>query len=224
MIDQIEARSREFDPLKHSFNPLHKIDHRRARDLARILYAADPGGDTTLTTRNGRRALARLLLTATSLDTIHGDTKDPGEAEAQALLDNVLFSPVVRSVLCEPANFALTGTILARLNRAELGDEDCYVMGNLLASLYRGTVVIPDLGFYAHPGHRTLIRQDRLIAGVNSLDELPEFRSQLLTITRKEGSHCTWRDAEELAGYAGLRPDPARVNNEYNRFVDAAIA
>jgi hypothetical protein len=42
-------RARLFDPLKHSFNPLHDIEYKRARELAEVLYTLSPQGENTLT-------------------------------------------------------------------------------------------------------------------------------------------------------------------------------
>jgi hypothetical protein len=36
------SRARVFDPLKHSFNPLKDIRHRKAREIADILYTVSP--------------------------------------------------------------------------------------------------------------------------------------------------------------------------------------
>jgi hypothetical protein len=49
-------RAEEFRPREHSFNPL-PMDYRRAREFASIVYGDQ--GQTTLTARNGKRALTR---------------------------------------------------------------------------------------------------------------------------------------------------------------------
>lgn len=223
-IDQLDIPNRKkittFEVSKHTFNPLRGMDHRQARDFATTIYAAFPQGENTLTVRNGRRELAKLVLDAPRLDKVGGNRKDPAVAEALAAVDDVLFSPIVHQVLCNPANFSFKGTILARLNRAELGDFDCYILGNLLISQYRGPIVIPDFGFYAHPGHSALFRQNRIVAGVNSLDDVPGFKNQLLVVDTKVGSHCTSDDAKELALYAGLVRDTV----EFGTFVANCIS
>ena len=86
------------------------------------------------------------------------------------MVDDVLISPVLRRVLCHPTNFSFNprSTILARINRAELGDFDALVLGLLLISLFEGQVVVPDFGFYGREHHIALIRQNRLSAGVKS--------------------------------------------------------
>jgi hypothetical protein len=203
-----------FDPAVHSFDVLEGMNHRRARDLANVLYAADPGGENTLTVRNGKRALSKLLLDAKSLDHITGNRKDPAIAEALGLLEDVLFSPLVRNVLCRRTNFSFLSrhkgkrsgpkTIIARLNRAELGDKDCFIIGNLLALMYQGHIVIPDFGFYACPSHMSLIRQQRLTAGVRNLEQLPPlFRQAVLQLEPRTGAGATFDDAETLALTAG---------------------
>lgn len=209
-----------FDVSTHSFNPLKDIDHRRARELAAVLYAAFPQGENTLTVRNGKRALARLMLDADRLDRISGDRKNPAIDEALATVEDVLFSDVLKNVLTRPTNLSFKGTILARLDRAELGDFDCFVLGNLLISQYAGQVIVPDFGFYAHSGHTSLIRQQRLIAGINSFAEVPSLEHQLLLIDNKNASHSTAEDGKVLALYAGLLPG----TNAYNDFIARCIA
>src|SRR4249919_1019085 len=58
--------TKEFDPHQHSFNPLKGMTVRKARDLTSVFYGSE--GQTTLTVRNGRRALTRMLLKAQQLD------------------------------------------------------------------------------------------------------------------------------------------------------------
>ena len=91
---------RVFDPLRHSLNPLKDIDERRARELADVLYTTTPQGENTLTVRNGRRALLKAFLSARRLDKIDGDE------EVQGMISDLLISPVLKSVLCNPTNFS----------------------------------------------------------------------------------------------------------------------
>lgn len=91
----------------------------------------------------------------------------------------------------------------------------------LLIAQFEGQVVIPDFGFYGRDVHANLIRQDRLIAGVNFLDELsPRLRKSVLLIKDKMPSGCTFEDAKTLAMYARH----TRGTNAYNDFVQAAMA
>jgi hypothetical protein len=53
-------RAKEFDPHKHSFNPLSGMTYRKARDLVSVFYGSE--GKDTLTVRNGKRALTRMLM------------------------------------------------------------------------------------------------------------------------------------------------------------------
>ena len=206
LLDQISFPKRKivlhFDISKHTFNPLKNIDYKKARDFVNVLNAVFPEGESTLPRKNSTFVLLKALLDKpTFLDKLITQSKDTEDAYQK--IQTLLLSPVLERVLNTRLSFTLSGTILVRLDRAELGDFDCFVLGNLLISQYQGAVVIPDFGFYAHPGYRTLIRQNRLIAGVNSFDELPDFKSQLLTIEQKIGSHCTSDDADALALYAG---------------------
>lgn len=229
IIDQLNLpRAKVFDVLKDSFDPLRKIDHLKARELSDIFYAADPGGENTLTVRNGKRALTKLLLEYDRLDQLSGNLNDPATAEALGVIDNVLLSPAVRRVLTGPDDFRFTvrnegkragATIVARIDRAQLGDFDAFLLGNLLIAQYPGIVVVPDFGFYGVPAHSRLIRQGRLVAGLNFLDEVPRLRNQLLTIPNKIGRHTTPDDAEMLAVYAGLQ----RGTDGFSTFVQRAI-
>jgi hypothetical protein len=105
-------RARMFDVTKHSFNPLKGIDERRAQEIADVLYTIYPQGEQTLTVRNGKRSLAPALLEAERLDKMKGDE------EVSGLIDDILFLPVLRRVLCNPTNFSFkpNSVILARLN------------------------------------------------------------------------------------------------------------
>jgi hypothetical protein len=80
-------------------------------------------------------------------------------------------------------------------------------------------VVIPDFGFYACAPHGDLLRQKRLTAGINSFDEVPRFKQNLLLIDKKIPSHCTPEDAKLLAQYTGLMPS----SNAYNAFIEICI-
>lgn len=72
---------------------------------------------------------------------------------------------------------------------------------------FKGQVCLPDAGFYLRDCHVSLIREGRLIAGVNTLMELPpQLRQNVLLIKEKELSGATMQDAEILAEYAGFVP------------------
>ncbi|HEY1747798.1 MAG TPA: hypothetical protein VGG11_13685 [Xanthobacteraceae bacterium] len=201
------SRGTYFDPSEHSFNPLEDIDYRKARDIAALLYSLSPEGENTLTVRNGRRALARLLLAASRLDRIKAASDD--DKDAVAMVDDVLFSPVLKRIFCGKPNFDFspTKTILTRVNRAELGDFDALILGNFLIGQYQGQVILPDGGFYLRPLHASLIRQNRLIAGVRHLAELhPKLRDTLLLAAQRTPMGCLYEDAEQLALLDGLQP------------------
>lgn len=157
-------RARIFNPTKHSFNPLKGIEYRKARALADVLYAAAPQGENTLTVRNGKRALLKALLSAPRLDKIEGDD------EVTGMIGDLLQSPVLKSVLCKPTNFSFSpnSLILARLNRAELGDFDALILGLFLIEQFKAQIIVPDFGFYGRDVHVSLIREERLIAGVHA--------------------------------------------------------
>jgi len=216
----LTKRVRVFDPAKHHFNPLTNITPEGATELADIVYLADPGGENTLTVRNGKRALAKLLVNTTALDTLDGNKTDPYQAEAMAAVDALLFYPLLKKVLCSGKPFNFSGTVVAKIDRAKLGDKQSLALALMLISQFKGHVVVLDGGFYLRPLHVSLIRQNRLTCGVQYLAELEkDMRQAVLLIKDKTGDGCTYEDAVVLANYAGLRPDPLRDDSDYNKFV-----
>jgi hypothetical protein len=200
LIDELTVPSRrkvtQFDVKKHHLDPLHKIDYRGAREFMSIIDAIFPEGDNTLTKKNANFVLLNALLERpTYLDKLlTPDKKDAARQDAYQKIQTLLLSPVLKSVLCAPTNFSLRGVVLARLDRAVLGDFDAFVLANLLISQYKGQVIIPDFGFYGRGHHISLIRQGRLVAGVTTLSEVPvALRQALLTIPdiRPNLIHCT---------------------------------
>lgn len=222
-------KAKRFDVERHSFNPLASIDHKRARDFATMLYTASPEGKETLTVRNGRRAIARYSLKFDNLAKLlawlerKADDEEltPTQAEALGTIDDLLLSPVLRNVLCGKTNFYFGGSIIARLDRAVLGDFDAFVLAATLIGQYKGHVIITDFGFYGREFHMSLIRQKRLTLGVNSLSELSDtLRQAVLLMPHKQGAGCTWEDAEALAKYAGLNPGTVA----HTEFIQRAMA
>jgi hypothetical protein len=204
-------KARLFDPTVHSFNPLTGMDYKRACDFVSVLQSVFAAGRDTLTKEGAWDVwLEALLDKPQQLDQMLLDeSRDPGYISAQRMARRLLRSPVLRSVLCgegKPFRFG-EGTTVARLDRAQLGDFDAFVLGSLLIGQHKGQVVVPDFGFYGRPLHLSLMRQQRLTAGLNFLEEVArEFRQALLTIPDKHGEGCTFEDAEILASYSGLKP------------------
>jgi len=82
--------------------------------------------------------------------------------------------------------------ILARLSRAELGEFDALVLGLLLIGHFKGELIIPDFGFYGRETRVSIIREDRFIAAVNFLGELPsKLRNDVLLIKDRHASGAT---------------------------------
>jgi hypothetical protein len=209
-------RPKVFDPTKHAFNPLRGIDERKAQELADVVYTIYPQGENTLTVRKGKWELAPALLKAKRLDHVRG-----GE-EVTGVMDDLLFNPVVRKCLCGGKQFEFDSDrlIVARLNRAEIGDRAALTIGLFLIAAYPQQLVIPDFGFYGRDAHVSLIRENRLIAGVNTLQELgPRLRQNVLLMEDKAAAGTTYEDAEMLARYNRL----ASGTVGYSDFVAAAI-
>jgi hypothetical protein len=144
--------------------------------------------------------------------------------EVDGMIDRLLFTDVMRQVLCSENDFAFTGKntkVFARVNRAELGEFDALVLGLFLMAHFKGQIIVPDFGFYGREAHVSLIREGRLIAGVNSLSELsPRLRQSVLLIPDKVGSGATYEDAETLARYATRFGERS---NEFEGLVKDAI-
>jgi hypothetical protein len=225
LIDQIELAPRkavtQFALSKHSFNPLKDMSYKRARDFISVLDAVFPEGENTLTRKNSNFILLGALLTKPKniSSILVPNPRDAAHTDAYQKIETLLFSPVLSSVLSKPTSVSFKGTIHVRLDRAVIGDFDAFVIANLLISQYDGPVVISDFGFYACRPHSALLRQNRLVASVNSFDEASGFKQQLLLIDTKIGSHCTAQDAELLALYAGLTPG----TNAFTSYVHHAI-
>jgi hypothetical protein len=209
-------RPKVFDPRKHSFNPLQGVDERKAQELAELIYTIYPQGENTLTVRKGKWELAPALLKAKTLDKVRG-----GE-EVTGIIEDLLFNPLVRKCLCGGKQFEFEDDrlIITRLDRAEIGDRAALIIGLFLIASYPGQLVIPDFGFYGRDVHAGLIRENRLIAGINTLEELPaKLRQGVLLIKEKVAAGTTFEDAEVLARYNRL----AAGTVGFSDFVAAAI-
>lgn len=205
-----------FNPRRDSFAILRGYNPVRA--FTEVVF---PDKDL-MTYRNGKRALTKLLLdNTTPLTELSGDTKDPAVAEALATIDDLLLSPVLRRVLTRKPNFSFEGSVIAKLDRSQLTEDDAHILGTLLIEGHKGQVVLPDAGFYLRPLHMSLIRQDRLTCSVRSLGELPDnIRREALLFPTKHMRGTTYDDAVELAQYdCKFRP----TEDGYNTFIEQAM-
>jgi hypothetical protein len=75
-------------------------------------------------------------------------------------------------------------------------------MVGFLVAHFKGQVVVPDFGFYGREGSVSLIRETRLVAGLNTL------RQNVLLIKDKVASGTTVEDTETLV--MALRSGPHR--------------
>jgi hypothetical protein len=221
-IPDVREWHRPFDPLKHSFDPLKDIDYRKAVALVDAIKAVMPGGENTLTKEDAEYILLEALLSKPrSLEKLIEKSKDPMREKARRMVNRLLLSPVIRKVLCGRTNFTFNpnSVNLARINRAELGHFDSLVLGLLLISQFKGQPVIPDMGFYGRDAHMSLVREGRLIAGVNFLEESPsKLRNGVLLIPERIAIGATVKDAEVLASYERLVPE----TNAFNDYVAEA--
>lgn len=216
-------RARVFDITRHSFNPLKDINYKKARELTNALYAISPQGENTLTVRDGRRALLPALL-AKPYDhrPYRFDRVTTTSTEVLSLIDDILASPILKHVLCgsKPFSFASNTRhsntrIIAKLDRAVIGDFDALVLGLLLINHFKGQIIIPDFGFFGRDAHISLVRENRLIAGVNFLDELPtKLKQACLLIKDKRAASALYEDAVVLAKFAGYSPSTNEFNDD----------
>lgn len=223
LIDRLTLPERRrvvrFDTTKHTFNPLQRIDYHRARAFLDVVNSVFPEGESTLTRRVSNFHLLQALLgNAKRLDQLITPSKE--NADAWQKIETLLLSPVLRDVLTKPTNFSFTGTIVARLDRAALGDFDCFVLANLLIALYPYAVIIPDFGFYRCKSHGMLFRQSRLRVGIESFASVPEWEHRLLTVPTKIAARCTPDDADTLAVYSGI----PRNTVGYHDFINSSIS
>lgn len=219
-------KARPFDPTRNSFNPLHRIDYKRARDFASAVYTASPEGENTLTVRNGKRSLVKLLLSGIPrLDKLPKPVKDdPGLIEALATIGDLLISPVLKQVLCGPPSLPLTGSVVAKIDRALLGDFDAFILATLLIGQFKGQVIVPDGGFYLRDFHMSLIRQNRLICGLDFLSELPlKLQQNVLKMENKTIFRTTPEDAARLVIYTKHTEPKNLVNLEGNEIGRAHV-
>jgi hypothetical protein len=86
---------------------------------------------------------------------------------------------------------------------------------------FKGQIVAPDFGFYGREVHMSLLRENRLIAGVNTLEELPpKLQQNIVLIHDRVPTGTTVEDAETLTRYARLVPQ----TNAFNDFVQDAVS
>jgi hypothetical protein len=216
-----------FDLLKHSFNPLRRMDYRKACDFVDAIDAIFSRGESTLTKDTGLEFIADALVhppaSLAALIEPPDKRSSTGHIWAYGKIQRILRSPVLRRMLCEQTNFTFNrnSVILARVNRAELGEFDSLMVGLLLMAEFKGQLVVPDLGFYGRDTHTGLIREGRLIAGLNYLDELtPKLRRSVLSIQDRVAQGALYDDAETLALHSGL----VRGTIAYGDYVSGAMA
>jgi len=203
-------------------------------DVAHCTKAAPPGeANHALAVAHiflrwcGRRALTKLFSSgAICLSDFPSpnETSDPIEKEALAMIDDMLLSPVLKRVLCRKPNFAFAGSTIAKINRADLGDYDAFLLACMLVGQFRGQVIVPDFGFYGREFHTSLIRQNRLIAGLNSLSEVSSpLQQALMGIKDKTVYRTTREDAERLMFYIDPAGNPSRlVEQEGSNYLSTA--
>jgi hypothetical protein len=201
------------------------MDYKWAREFVSVIGAIFPEGENTLRKMDSRFVLLNALLEKDDEPRylhklLQPDKKDAAKQDAYQKIETILLSPVLRPVLCKPTNFSLKGIVVARLDRAVLGDFDAFVLASFLISQFQGQVIIPDFGFYGREHHTALIRQGRLVACVTTLSEVsPQLCQALLTIPKKIGSQATYEDAEVLAKDRGLVPHTI----EHSDFIHEAM-
>ena len=211
----LDRAARKFNPLEDHFNPLPHLDDIGARIFAEAIYTTTPGGESTLTMRNGLMDIAECIVN----DKPRHFDEITGTEEVDRIVANAMLSPVLREIFCgvgKQFDFRPKGVVVAHLDRAVLGDFVARVVGRSIMATYKGQLVVNNLEFFGINGHTNLISQNRLIAGVSSLDRLPdELRAEVLSIHDLYGQGATYKDACTLADEARVK----RNTDGYDTFV-----
>lgn len=223
-----------FDPRKHSFNPLRKLDYRRICDFIDIIDALFSRGESTLTKDTGLDFIAeRLKEHPNSLQDLIPKPDKKASTDhiwAWRKIQHILHSPTLSRVLCSSTAFSFDpdAMTVARVNRAELTAFDARVIALLLMANFPGQIVLPNLGFYGRDLHAQLIEEERLICGITYLNQLkraaPGLRDAVMLIGDRVPQGARYRDAVELAEAAGYRNDPLREDNDFHKYIDSAMA
>jgi hypothetical protein len=220
-------RAKVFDWREHSFDILEGMDYPKAVAFVDALLGLMPGGEATLTKEDAEYVLLEALMSSPrSLETLIPESKDPVREKARRMVGRFLLSPVLRRVFCNPTNFSFKkgSVVFVRLNGAELVDFDRHAIGWMLMAYFGGQIIVEDFGFYGRDAHVRFKREKRLVAGIRKFSEVSkDLQDELLSIPDKVASRVLYGDAVKLAEEAGLRPDPLREDNPYNRFIDEAM-
>lgn len=144
---------------------------------------------------------------------------DAASSRVVMQIASILINPVLRNFLTRAPTFPPDKLVIVIIDRAQWGDFDSFTVANFLINYAHGHIIIPDFGFYAREFHITLMRQKRLIAGVNFLSELPHNLQQASLHDSYLVPPCTAEDAERVALYRGLIP--GRV--EHTQFLQEAV-
>jgi hypothetical protein len=207
-----------FDPLQHHFNPLSALNYRAICDVIDVLLTAFPAGQSTLTKEGVPEVLfeefARKPKTLAGM--FQDTSEDPSYLSAKRMTSRILRSPVLERVFTGSPQFNLSTSekkwsersVIARIDRKELGDFDALVLGLFFIAQSKGQLLVPEGGFYLRPLHLSLMSDSRLAVGLRTFAEIedPKLRQELQLIPDKQGAQCTYDDAIVLAQYAGLMP------------------
>jgi hypothetical protein len=200
-VPKVRGTAHIFEPNEHSLDVLKDMNYQKAAALTAGILALFPGGENTLTKEDAAHELLSAFMgNPTTLFGLIPPSKDVGREKARRMIERILLSPVLHRVLCgggKTFTFKTTwrSVTVARINPAELGAFDARALVHFLLALYPGQFLIPSFGRYALDSHMDLIEQDRLIAGVNSLSELPDDLRDRFLIEEKVPQGASYDDA-----------------------------
>jgi hypothetical protein len=199
-----------FDPTKDHINLLAKLHYRKICAITDAIGALFPEGENTLTRATGLEYIAEQL-DAAMVAQVKGEPislrdlipepdkkSTTGHVWAYGKIRRLLRSPVLNRMLTGK-DFKFGKITLARVDPAALTLFDAQAVTFFLMTQYPQQLVISDYGLYAREMHAQLILEDRLIAGVNTLSELPPQLRQLALLQETIACGTTWDDAETLA-------------------------
>lgn len=199
-----------FDPTKDGINILKDLDYRKICAITDAIDALFPEGENTLTRATGLEYIADQLDAAMVAEVRRApialrdlisepDKKSTtGHTWAYGKIRRILRSPLLNRML-SGKDFTFGKRTLAHVDPAKLTLFDAQTVTFFLMASYPGQLVLPSYGLYAREMHAQLILEDRLIAGVNTLSELPPQLRQLALLQETIACGTTAADAQTLA-------------------------
>jgi len=128
-------------------------------------------------------------------------------ATLQSKVGKLLMSPTLRNIFGQQfSTFSLSAPkiVIAKLDRAKLGDLTTYLLGSLLIARSVNHTYVHQLGFFSSDHLAAHITRGNFTVTVDFLDQLtPKLRQTVLQFDQKYVFKTNRDDAQELAFYVG---------------------